>query len=77
MIKHVTKEYKYMNVDMAKYLIITIRLLSEFDHVIVQHIARIKNEKVNALAQIITRHKVNKSKSTEMIIIKNIYIQSN
>ena len=59
-----------MNANMDKYLAIVMKLLDEFDDVIIKHVIRIKNEKVNTLAQIVSGYEVNKSTFVDMIHIK-------
>ena len=45
MIKQITREYKSVSVNMAKYLAIVVRLQHEFDGAIIKHVLRLKSEK--------------------------------
>ena len=49
-IKQVSKEYKYANDNLIRYLSLTLRLLDQFDNVIVRHILREENFEANELA---------------------------
>ena len=58
-----TREYKCVNTNMARYLAILAKLLYKFDDVTIKHVPRIKNEKYNEALMC----KLNKSKFIKMI----------
>ena len=49
-IKQVSKEYKCANENLMGYLSLALRLLDEFDNVIVRHIPREENFEANEFA---------------------------
>ena len=56
-----SKEYKWVNENLIKYLSLALRLLDQFDDVIIWHVPREENFEANELAQLATRYKINTS----------------
>ena len=50
-----------MNKNLIKYLSLVLRLLDQFDDVIIQHVPREENFEADELAQLALRYKINTS----------------
>ena len=69
-IKQVSKEYKCTKENLIRYLSLALRLLDQFDNVIVRHIPREENFEANELAQLASRYKINTSILKKLIELK-------
>ncbi|XP_057432109.1 uncharacterized protein LOC130724857 [Lotus japonicus] len=69
-IKQLTKEYKCVSENLAKYYVKATSLLAKFDHAGVIHIPRINNQEANELAQIASGYMVDKDRLEELIKVK-------
>ena len=69
-IKQVSKDYKCMNENLIKYLSLVLRMLDQFDSVIVRHVPREENFEANELAQLVSRYKINTSTLKKLIELK-------
>ena len=56
-----SKEYKCVNENLIEYLSLVLRLLDQFDNVIVRHVPKEENFEVDELAQLASRDKINTS----------------
>ncbi|XP_057444291.1 uncharacterized protein LOC130736477 [Lotus japonicus] len=69
-IKQLTKEYKCVSENLAKYYVKAISLLAKFDQAGVSHIPSINNQEANELAQIASGYMVDKDRLEELIKVK-------
>ncbi|XP_057425836.1 uncharacterized protein LOC130719221 [Lotus japonicus] len=69
-IKQLTKEYKCVSENFAKYYVKATGLLANFDQAGIGHIPRISNQEANELAQIASGYMVDKNILKELVRIK-------
>ncbi|XP_057442139.1 uncharacterized protein LOC130733871 [Lotus japonicus] len=69
-IKQLTKEYKCVSENLAKYYVKATGLLANFDQAGIGHIPRISNQKANELAQIASGYMVDKNRLEELVKMK-------
>ncbi|XP_015946068.1 uncharacterized protein LOC107471140 [Arachis duranensis] len=60
-VRQVSLEYRCVSEKLRNYFDVAIKLLSEFDNVIVRHVPRELNQEANKLAQIASRYKIKPS----------------
>ncbi|KAL1294512.1 hypothetical protein AAHE18_19G146400 [Arachis hypogaea] len=73
-LKQLSKEFKYNNEKLQKYLTTTWELLTSFRKVSLVHILRIHNEIANELAQIASRYKVSPETLKKLASIHQILV---
>ena len=69
-IKQVSKEYKCVNKNLVRDLSLNLRLLDQFDNVVIRHIPREENFEANKLAQLASRYRTNTSTLKKLIELK-------
>ena len=69
-IKQISKEYKCTNESLIRYLSLILRLLDQFDNVIVRQVPRDENFEATELAQLRSRYKINTSTLKKLIELK-------
>ncbi|KAL1338127.1 hypothetical protein AAHE18_10G188800 [Arachis hypogaea] len=73
-VRQVSLEYRCVSEKLRKYFDVAIKLLSEFDNVIVRHVPRELNQEANKLAQIASRYKIKPSTLEKLVRIKGIFM---
>ncbi|XP_057451900.1 uncharacterized protein LOC130743686 [Lotus japonicus] len=69
-VKQLTKEYKCVSENLAKYYVKAMSLLANFDQAGISYIPRLSNQEANELAQIASGYMIDKLKLQELIRIK-------
>ncbi|XP_057432273.1 uncharacterized protein LOC130725026 [Lotus japonicus] len=73
-VKQLTKEYKCVSENLAKYYVKAMSLLANFDQARISYIPRVSNQEANELAQIASGYMIDKLKLQELIRIKEKFI---
>ncbi|KAL1289909.1 hypothetical protein AAHE18_20G091900 [Arachis hypogaea] len=73
-VRQVSLEYRCVSENLRKYFNVAIKLLSEFDNVILRHVPRELNQEASELAQIASRYKIKLSTLEKLVRIKDIFM---
>ena len=73
-IKQLTREYRCESQTLAKYFVVAVRLLREFDSVSLRHVSRRMNEVANELVQIASNYKIPPCILDSLVRVEKIFI---